>query len=138
MANSNEAILPKWIVAKKTGANDSLGLDIGLGPKVHIKSVEGIDTTVAIVCLDSGQASGGIVGARKDAAIKLTIADTAANRLTLIRDLTRWVARGITSDMLAKVNARVLELDGDVTAIETQIPSGIDISAVDIDEDLSS
>ena len=138
MANFNEAILPKWIVAKKTAANDSMAVDVGLGPKVHFKSVEGINTTVSIVCLDSGQASGGIVGARKDAAIKLTIADTAANRLTLIRDLTNWFARGMNDNMLASVNARVLTIDGDVTAVETQIPSSIDISAVDIDEDLSA
>ena len=135
MAELNKAILPKWIMAKDTGELKSVSAPIGLGGRVFIKGVTGDLNLLTVCILDAGHDGEGIVGARRDMAIILTFSASDANRLSIVRDLTSWLAKAGSTDITNTSNSRMLFLDGDNLSSFTNIIN-VAISDVEVREDI--
>tara|TARA_R100000152_G_C6766183_1_gene191109 strand:+ start:224 stop:661 length:438 start_codon:yes stop_codon:yes gene_type:complete len=141
MANElNDAMLPKVVLAKKTGADLVISYPIAAAGDVYVTSIA--NGKVNIFLTKAGHTGVNPETAQTalshhDAAVVLTCAANAAATMLIVRQLTGWFARSGTNVATNPYNARVLDLNGDKLDALNAALGGTAITAVDVEMDSS-
>lgn len=140
MAELNDAMLPKMVLAKKTGGGLVISYPVAAAGDAYVTSVAAGKVNIFLT-------KGGHTGVNPltaqtatkhhDAAVILTCAANAAATMLIVRKLTTWFARSGTNVATNPYNARVLDLNGDKLDGLNSALGGTAVTAVDIEMDSS-
>ena len=140
MAELNDAMLPKMVLAKKTGAALVISYPVAAAGDVYITSIAAGKVNIFLTKAGHTGAdpvTGQTAQSHHDAAVILSCASTAAATLLIVRQLTNWFARSGTNVATNPYNSRVLDLNGDKLDALNAALGGTAITAVDVEMDSS-